>query len=324
MYKAANCSIVTLLPKHNEGKSIIKDYRSIPCCSTLYNIISKVLANRISQVLGIIVGQNHVAFVNRQKIHNHILLTYELIKEYGRIGGTPRCFIQMDIQKACEMVDWSALESILNEVGFPEKFTNWIMISFSSVSYRFNINGQYTRIIEAKRGLRQGNPISLLLFVIIMEILNRYLHKMQKDSNFNFHPKCKRLSVTNLCFVGDLLLFSRGNEISVSLMINTFQKFSKAKRMKFNLQKCHIYYAGMDRDNKEVLGKITEFKKGQFPFKYLGLPVTSKRLPIHYYMSLVDQIVGEIKHLSARLFSYAGRLQLIKIIIFTLTNYWLQ
>lgn len=179
-------------------------------------------------------GPNQVAFFKGQKIHNHILLTYELIKGYDRKGGTPRYFMQVDIQKAYDTADWSALECILNEVGFPRIFTNRIMIAVSLVSYRFNINGQYTSMMKAKRGLRKGDPISPLIFVIVMEILERKIHKMQKDSDFNFHPKCERLNITNLCFVDDLLLFSRGDRVLVGMMVDTFGKFSKATWLKVN------------------------------------------------------------------------------------------
>ena len=83
--------------------------------------------------------------------------------------------MQVDIQKTYDMVDWNALEKILNEVGCPRLFTNWIMNMVTTISYRFNVNDHHTDIIEAKRSLRQGGPISPMLFVIVMECLNRYL-----------------------------------------------------------------------------------------------------------------------------------------------------
>lgn len=115
--------------------------------------------------------------------------------------------MQMDIQKTYGTIDWKAMECVLNEIGFPSQFTKWIMIDVASVSYRFNINGDDTSIMQAKRSLRQGDPISPLLFVIMM-VLNRCLQRMQKNHNFNFHTKCERLGLTNLCFADDLLMFA--------------------------------------------------------------------------------------------------------------------
>lgn len=93
------------------------------------------------------------------------------------------------------------------------------MIVVLTVLYRFNVKGQYTNIMEAKKGLRQGDPISPMLFVIVMECLNRYLYKMQKENNYNYHPKCEKLKIANLCLTDDLLMFARGDKISVENMM---------------------------------------------------------------------------------------------------------
>lgn len=123
-------------------------------------------------------------------IHNHILLAYELLKGYSRKGGTPRIMIQLDLQKAYDMVDWSAIESILREIGLPCRFIHWIMLVVKTVTYRFNINGELTAEMQAIIGVRQGDPISPMLFVVMMEYLNRLFVKMQKDPDFNHHAMC--------------------------------------------------------------------------------------------------------------------------------------
>ncbi|GAU38712.1 hypothetical protein TSUD_396400 [Trifolium subterraneum] len=323
LYKAANCTLVTLIPKTPEAKRI-KEYRPISCCSTIYKIISKILTKRMGEVMTSIVGQNQAAFVPGQIIHNHILLTYELIKGYNRNGGTPRCMMQLDLQKAYDTIDWNAMECVLNEVGFPKQFTKWIMIAVTSVSYRFNINGNHTTVMKANRGLRQGDPISPLLFFIMMEYLNRCFQKLQKNHNFNFHAKCEKLSLTNLCFADDILLFSRGDAGSVSLMLETFEKFSKSTGLKVNPSKCCIFFGGVDQCTLDDIKRITRFEEGKLPFRYLGIPMTSKKLAIHHYMGLIDKIVGRITHWSSKLLSYAGRIQLLQNVIFAMTNYWLQ
>lgn len=85
----------------------------------------------------------------------------------------------MDIRKVYDFVNWRALQCILAEVGFPRKFIKWIMLVVTTVSYQFNINGKVSQSMKAARGLRQGDLISPLLFVIMMEYLHRKVNYLK-------------------------------------------------------------------------------------------------------------------------------------------------
>lgn len=60
--------------------------------------------------------------------------------------------LQMDLQKAYDTLEWCALGGILKELSFPDKFIRWIMVTVTTVSYRFKINGETTSILKARRG----------------------------------------------------------------------------------------------------------------------------------------------------------------------------
>src|SRR4051812_12841452 len=68
---------------------------------------------------------------------------------------------------------------------------------------------------------------------------------------------------------------------------------------------------------------MTGFKEGCLPFKYLGVPISSKKLASHHYLALIEKILVRIRHWTAKLPSYAGRLQLIKSVSFSIANYWM-
>ena len=123
------------------------------------------------------------------------------------------------------MVNWDALECFMKEIGIPNQFVRRVMLTVTSVTYKFNINGHHTRTIQVKCGIRQRDPISPLLFVIIMEYLNKCLRKMHRNPNFNHHAKCEKFHITNLSFAYDLLLFSRGDYVSNNLMMEAFNTF---------------------------------------------------------------------------------------------------
>lgn len=81
--------------------------------------------------------------------------------------------------------------------------------------------------MKAKRGLRQGEPISHLLFVVVMEYLHRSIQKLCKVHDFNFHAMCEKLEIINISFADDLLLFARGDIKSIELLIEKVIEFSR-------------------------------------------------------------------------------------------------
>jgi hypothetical protein len=232
--------------------------------------------------------------------------------------------MQLDLQKAYDTVDWFALQHILREIGLPNQFIQWVMLGVTSVSYKFNIHGRYTSFMKARRGLRQGDPISPLLFVIVMEYLHRILQQLTKVPDFNLHSKCENLNIINLSFADDLLIFTRGDIVSVDLVMAKLRAFSNSTGLVVNPSKCKVYYGGVDDTTKRNIREATSFADDSLPFRYLGVPLTSKKLSIHHYMPLVDRIVDRIHSWSAKLLSHAGRLQLIRSVTFAVANYWMQ
>lgn len=112
MFDVVNCAIVTLIPKSAEEKKM-GDMRLIACCSTVYKINSKILTIRLSKVINNVVDDSKSAFLVGKVIQDNIIMAHELISGYSIKHISPRCDIQMDIQKAYDIVEWMALEDIL-------------------------------------------------------------------------------------------------------------------------------------------------------------------------------------------------------------------
>ncbi|CAK8544756.1 unnamed protein product [Lathyrus sativus] len=151
-----------------------------------------------------------------------------------------------------------------------------------------------------------------------MEYLNRLLSKMQHNHNFNHHAKCEKVKITNLDFADDVLLFAMADCKSVELMMEALDLFSKSTVLIVNPRKCKVYFGGVDDDIRNQIISLIGFEQGTFPFRYLGVPLSSKKLNIHHYMSLIYKVVGKIKaleHLASRL--------CIKYVSFVMANYWM-
>ncbi|XP_058752656.1 uncharacterized protein LOC131625843 [Vicia villosa] len=247
---------VVTLILKTEEAKHVKDYIPIARCITVYKIISKIMTSRLGKVLPSVIGVNQATFIP----------------------------------------DWYAMEQELNEIGLPRKFIHWVMAAQNTISYVFNVNSSVSGTMQAKRGLRQGDPISPLLFVTMMEYLKRLLDNMQHNYNFNHHAKCERLGITNITFADDVLLLCKGEVNSVNRLLSTANVFSASTRLVINPKKCKVYCGGMDKVSKVQVIEATNFDEGQLPFRYLGVPITSKKLNTNHHMPLIDRIMSRIMH----------------------------
>lgn len=114
----------------------------------------------------------------------------------------------------------------MKEMGVPGQFVKWIMVYMSIVSYMYSINGHYRKLSKARRGLIQGNPISLILFIMTMEYMHMCLAQLKSQSEFDFHPKCERLLIKKIFFAVDFMIFTRCDETFVRMMMEKFHEFS--------------------------------------------------------------------------------------------------
>ncbi|XP_056688387.1 uncharacterized protein [Spinacia oleracea] len=323
LLKQVNNTVVTLILKIQNPTSV-KDYRPIACCSVIYKLISKVITSRLQGVIGDVVCDAQAGFIPDRSIADNILLASELIKGYTRKYISPRCMIKIDLRKAYDSLEWPFLKVMLHELGFPARFVDWIMECLSTVSYYIFLNGYPTEPIPAKKGLRQGDPMSPFLFTIGMEYLSRCLQSIAQQNCFKFHPRCKKLGITHMMFADDLLMFSKADKISVHVLFKAFTMFSSASSLAANLDKSNVYMGGVSDDDEISIRSGLGMLKGSFPFRYLGVPLTTRKLKYSDCRPLVDKTVARVRSWSSKLLSYVGRLQLVKTVLYGMQLYWCQ
>ncbi|XP_070019827.1 secreted RxLR effector protein 78-like [Nicotiana sylvestris] len=162
--------------------------------------------------------------------------------------------MKIDMKKAYDSTDWDYMEQVLENLQMPGRFVNWIMKCVRSVFYSIIINGQHILPFHARKGLRQGDPLSPYLFLLAMDYLIRTLKTLKMNPNFNYHPKCAKMKIVQLSFADDLLLFCRGDTISVQLLYQCFQEFSKASGLVANTNKSSIFFGGVSESTEyEIL-----------------------------------------------------------------------
>ncbi|XP_062114704.1 uncharacterized protein LOC133825827 [Humulus lupulus] len=321
--KALNSTILALIPKVSQPLNA-SDYRPIACCNTLYKCISKMLCNRLNSILPKLINQNQGAFVKNRSLAHNVLILQDLLKGYNRKHISPRCLMKIDLSKAYDSIDWDFLENLLHAYKFPGRFIKWIMVCLRGSSYCILINGQLHGNFKGGKGLRQGDPISPLLFVLVMEYLTRALHEATKRKDFRFHPLCKSLNITNLCFADDLLLVCKAHDKSIQILHQIFRTFSIASGLNINQGKSRIYFGGISAAEKEKLLSLTSMTEGQFPLMYLGIPLRPTKWKAMDCDLIISKIRQRLHSWASHNLSYAGRVQLIQSALLGIRNFWMS
>ena len=100
--------------------------------------------------------------------------------------------------KAYDNVRWNFLWDILEAMNFHPQMIQWIKACVTTANYSLSINGEPTGFIIGRKGLRQGDPLSSYLFVIVMEVLTQILKEKSLNPNFHFHWRCDKTKIINL------------------------------------------------------------------------------------------------------------------------------
>lgn len=85
------------------------------------------MANKLQKVIGVIVDPSQSGFIPHRQILDNVMLASDLLKGYGRKGLSPRCYIKIDLRKAYDSIEWSFVETMMLELGVPNRMVGWIM-----------------------------------------------------------------------------------------------------------------------------------------------------------------------------------------------------
>ncbi|XP_056695472.1 secreted RxLR effector protein 78-like [Spinacia oleracea] len=169
---------------------------------------------RLKNVLPDIITENQSAFVPGRLITDNALIAMVIFHTMKKRSKAQRGVIAMklDMSKAYDRVEWGFLRKILLTMGFDGRWVNLIMECVSTVSYSFVINGGVSGSVSPSRGLRQGDPLSPYLFILVADAFSRmFQHKVHERKLHRAKASRNGLEISHLLFADDSLLFARAN-----------------------------------------------------------------------------------------------------------------
>ena len=175
-------------------------------------------------------------FVKGRSIIENFLTLHEMLAYYRRTRKRDILY-KLDFEKAFDKVNWQFLLDILNTRGFPPKQVNWIKMLLFSSSIAILVNETICKWIKCKQGLRQGDPLSPAIFILIIGVLSRILKqasKMGLVERISSSP-CF-IGIQRLHFIDDTLLFYSSCPNSLLAVKAILLAFDKASRLKVNFK----------------------------------------------------------------------------------------
>ena len=253
MVPEINYTHIVLIPKIKSPEKI-SDYRPISLCNVIYKIISKVLANRLKQILPHVISTSQSAFVPGRLITDNVLVAYETLhamhcKKNGKKGSLA---LKLDVSKAYDRVEWAFLRGIMSKLWFPDAWVDRVMSCVTTPRFSVRINGKAYGNIVPTRGLRQDDPLSPYLFLLCAEGFTSLLTKAEEEGKLHGVSICRRApSVSHLLFADDSLLFCQATHDEVRTILEVLQLYADSSGQCINMEKSSVYFSIMWRRSED-------------------------------------------------------------------------
>uniref|UniRef100_A0A8I6X0D4 Reverse transcriptase domain-containing protein n=1 Tax=Hordeum vulgare subsp. vulgare TaxID=112509 RepID=A0A8I6X0D4_HORVV len=316
-----NYGVITLIPKL-VGAAEIWQFRPITVINVVARIFAKVCATRLSPVAERIAHPLQSALLKGRKIHDGILALHEVVHEVAS-KGMKGVFLKLDFQKAYVRLDWSFLRLVLQRRGFDERWCSWIMQLVRSGSTAININAEVGPFFRASRGVKQGGPISPLLFNLAVDALASILDKARLAGHIlgvvgHLIPGG---GVSHLQYADDTMIMVSGSESDIANLKFLLLCFEEMSGLKINFDKSEVVVLGYSEVDQLRIVDNLNCKLATFPISYLGMPLAESRILVSGFDPLVGRVASRAEPWCGRFTSKCSKSILISSNLASLPMY---
>jgi hypothetical protein len=241
-------------------------------------------------------------------------------------SGIPGVLCKLDLEKAFDHVNWDFLFYILRRTGFGPKWRKWILACISTARFSILIDGSPHGFFDSSRGLHQGDPLSLLLFVLVMDASSRMLSRAMEGgflSSFRVDNLNNSLEISHLLFTDDTLIMCDADVDQIHNLDHILLCFEAISGLKVNLKKFELVAVG-EVPYIEGLANILGCNISSLLLRYLGLPLGAPFKSKAIWDGVIEKMEKRLASWKKIYLSKGGCLTLIKSTLSSILTYFLS
>jgi len=276
IHNHTSSTLIALIPKKDEPESFL-DFRPISLCNIIFKIITKIIVVRIKGTPASCLSPNQHAFLKGRNIHDAVASTQECLHSMS-VHNSNATIMKIDLQKAFDVLDWGYLQSLLAKIDLNSGPIRWIMARIENINYAVLINGCPSPFFRVERGLRQGCPLSPLLFILAIDALSLHINRAVAVKEYIPVKICKQIYISHNLFVDDVLLFAMLSKVTWLCIKSIMDRFQKASGLAINKAKSILYHNGTNETLTSWISQLfgIESRLLSDGIKYLGFRLKAK------------------------------------------------